>query len=64
MFLFHMTQKRFGENNNYDRNFGNYRDSRVQDGRQVQGISGSMQFYFADNPLLANLETSAKSKGL
>lgn len=53
-----LIQKRFGGD------YGHYRDSRVEGGKTAQGISGSMQFYFADNPLLANLETTAKSQGL
>lgn len=44
--------------------YGHYRDSRIQDGKVPQGVSGSAQFYFMDNPLLANLETTAKTQGL
>lgn len=54
-FVFPMLQKKFGAD------YGHYRDSRVEGGKQVQGVSGSTQYYFSDNPLLANLETTAKS---
>ena len=58
-------QKRLGDSNtNHGSSYGNYRDSRLQEGRAVQGISGSAQFYFADNVLLAGLETEAKAQGL
>ena len=51
-------QKRFGGD------YGHYRDSRIQDGKTAHGVSGSAQFYFAENQLLAELETSAKQQGL
>ena len=41
----------------------NYRNSRVQEGMTVQGAVSHERF-FADNPLLAELEKSAKSNNL
>ena len=55
---FHRSQKRFGGD------YGHYRDSRIQDGKTAHGVSGSSQFYFADNQLLAELESTAKQQGL
>ena len=49
-----------GDENRY----GHYRDSRVRGDQQTRGIDGSDQFFFADNPLLRNLEQAAKSEGL
>ena len=43
--------------------YGNYRDSRVQEGMTVQGAVSNQNF-FSDNPLLAELEKSAKSQNL
>ena len=53
-------QKKLGDENRY----GHYRDSRVRGDQQTRGIDGSDQFFFADNPLLRNLEQAAKSEGL
>ena len=43
-----MLQKKFGAD------YGHYRDSRVEGGKKVQGVSGSTQYYFSDIPLLAD----------
>lgn len=57
-FFLSWKQKRFGGD------YGHYRDSRIQDGKTAHGVSGSTQFYFSDNQLLADLENSAKQQGL
>ena len=47
-----------------DSKYGHYRDSRVRDGQQTRGVEGSGQFFFADNPILGQLEQGAKAEGL
>jgi len=53
-----LKQKKFGGDHGY------YRDSRLQDGRTVQGLSGSVHYYFQENHLLNELEVQAKEMGL